>query len=120
MKSYILLEELHFHAYHGVGPQERLVGNDFVVNLRLRTDISKAMQSDEVKDTVSYADVFSAVAAEMEQPSNLLEHVAGRIVNRLFERFPSVEEISLRLMKRNPPMNADIRAAGVELSMERF
>lgn len=119
MKSYILLNELHFHAFHGVGTQEQLVGNDFVVSLKLRTDLSRAMQSDEVNDTVSYADVFQSVKEEMEMPSQLLEHVAGRIIQRLFDDYPTVEEITLTLLKRNPPMNADIASAGVEVTVKR-
>lgn len=119
MKSYILLNELHFHAFHGVGTQEQLVGNDFVVSLKLRTDLSRAMQSDEVNDTVSYADVFQSVKEEMEMPSQLLEHVAGRIIQRLFDDYPTVDEITLTLLKRNPPMNADIASAGVEVTVKR-
>lgn len=119
MTQYILLQNLHFHAFHGVAPQEQLVGNDFVVNLRLGTDFSPAMQSDDVADTVSYADVFAAVRDEMNIPSKLLEHVAGRIIARLYRDFPSIDEIELTLLKRNPPMNADIDAAGVELHTTR-
>ena len=55
----------------------------------------------------------------MKQPSKLLEHVAGRMVERLFNSFPQVEEIELSLMKRNPPMNADIETAGVEIRESR-
>ncbi|MGN0310364.1 MAG: dihydroneopterin aldolase [Bacteroides sp.] len=119
MTQYILLQNLHCHAYHGVAPQEQLVGNDFMINLRLTTDFSQAMQSDNVNDTVSYADVFMAVREEMNIPSKLLEHVAGRITTRLYHDFPSISAIELTLLKRNPPMNADIDAAGVELHTTR-
>lgn len=119
MAQYILLQNLHFHAYHGVAPQEQLVGNDFMINLRLTTDFSQAMQSDNVNDTVSYADVFAALREEMNIPSKLLEHVAGRITARLYHDFPSISAIELTLLKRNPPMNADIDAAGVELHTTR-
>ena len=119
MKSFILLNELHFHAFHGVGTQEQLVGNDFVVSLKLCTDLSRAILSDEVNDTVSYADVFQSVKEEMEIPSRLLEHVAGRIIQRLFDDYPTVDEITLTLLKRNPPMNADIASAGVEVTVKR-
>ena len=119
MESYILLDDLRFHAHHGVGPQETLVGNEFSIDLRLQTDISRALESDSVDDTVSYAAVFEAVREEMNIPSRLLEHVAGRIVQRLFRDFPTVESIDLTLCKRNPPMGADIRRAGVRLRCRR-
>lgn len=119
MESYILLQDLRFYAYHGVGAQETRVGNEFTVDLRLRTDLSQAMKTDEVTDTVSYADVFETVREEMSQPSKLLEHVAGRIIRRLFHDFPAIEIIELRLKKRNPPMGADIEACGVEIKQSR-
>ena len=119
MTSYLILEALHLHAFHGVMPQERLIGNDYCVDLRLRVDVSKAMASDEVADTVNYAEVFEAVKSEMAIPSKLLEHVAGRIVNRLFKEFPTIEQIELKLSKRNPPMGADISAAAVECNIHR-
>ena len=117
--GYILLKDLRFQARHGVGAQETLVGNEFTVNLRLRTDLTRAVQTDDVADTLSYADVFEAVRDEMLRPSQLLEHVAGRIARRLFQDFPALDAIELKLMKRNPPMGADIDSAGVELALER-
>ena len=117
--GYILLKDLRFQARHGVGAQETLVGNEFTVNLRLRTDLTKAVRTDDVADTLSYADVFEAVRDEMSRPSQLLEHVAGRIARRLFQDFPALDAIELKLMKRNPPMGADIDSAGVELALDR-
>ena len=75
--------------------------------------------ADDVANTVSYADVYEAVKEEMAIPSKLLEHVCGRIVKRLFHDFPAVESIDLKLSKRNPPMGADLDAAGVEVHCDR-
>lgn len=120
MNSYILLDNLCIFAHHGVGEQETIVGNEFSISLRLKVDFRQAMQTDDVLQTVSYADVYEAVKAEMAIPSQLLEHVGGRIVNRLFHDFSRIEEIELKLMKRNPPMGADIRAAGIEICQRRI
>lgn len=119
MQSYIILKDLRFYAYHGVGAQETQVGNEFVLDLRLRMDWTRAIRSDDVNDTLSYAEVYEAVKDEMARPSRLLEHVAGRIARRLFQDFSSLEEIELKLVKRNPPMGADIEGAGVELRVQR-
>lgn len=119
MTSYILLENIRFFAYHGVAPQETTVGNEFVVSLRLKTDIARAMESDDVADTVNYAEIHQTVKEEMDIPSKLLEHIAGRIVRRLFNDFTTIERIDLKLSKRNPPMGADIETAGVEVHIER-
>ncbi len=119
MTSYILLENLRFYAYHGVASQETIVGNEYTISLRLKTDITHAMDSDEVTDTVNYAEIYQSVKSEMGVPSKLLEHVAGRIIRRLFKDFPTVERIELKLYKRNPPMGADIEKAGVEIQADR-
>ena len=113
------MNDIRFFGHHGVGQQETLIGNEFIVNLRLKVNLTCAMQTDNVADTVSYADVYEAVKAEMAIPSRLLEHVCGRIADRLFKDFPLIEEIELKLSKRNPPMGADIEAAGIELSIQR-
>lgn len=119
MNSYIFLDNIRYFAHHGVGEQETLVGNEFTVSLRLQVDIRRASETDDVADTVSYADVYEAVKAEMSIPSKLLEHAARRIIDRLFHDFPQIEEITLRLAKRNPPMGADIEVAGVEICRHR-
>ncbi len=115
--GYIFLKDLRFHAFHGVMPQERKVGGDFLVSLRMGYDISQAMWTDEVRDTLNYAEVFALVKKEMEQPSALLERVAGRIAKALFDSDPKILSIDLWLTKVNPPMGADCQGAGVELHL---
>ena len=115
--SYISLRNVRFHAFHGVMPQERRVGGDFLVNLRVGYPLEKAMQSDEVGDTLNYAVLYEVVQAEMMKPSNLLEHLAGRITDAIMRRFPQVTSIDLELMKQNPPMGADCDGAAVEIHL---
>ena len=98
--------------------QERRVGADFLVTLRVHYYIIKAMESDDVSDTVNYAELYELVKEEMAQPSNLLEQVAGRISRRIFQRFPQATAVDLRMTKLNPPMGADCQGAGVELHIE--
>ena len=115
--SYISLRNIRFHAFHGVMPQEKKVGADFLVNLRVGYPLEQAMQSDEVSDTLNYAALYEVVKTEMMQPSNLLEHVAGRIADAVVKRFPQVTSIDLDLTKQNPPMGADCDGAGVEIHL---
>lgn len=115
--SYILLENVKFYAFHGVLPQERKVGNDYQVSLRICYDISRAMVSDDVNDTLNYAEVYQLLSQEMSVPSALLERVAGRIGDRLFRKFPAIQSIDLTIIKVNPPMGADSEGAGVEVHL---
>lgn len=118
-KGYILLRDLRFHAFHGVLPQERLVGGNFVVDLRVGYPLAQAMTSDRVDNTLNYASLYALVEREMQQPSSLLEHVAGRIVQAIAKTFPEALSIDLTLTKQNPPMGADCKGAGVEMHFEK-
>ena len=115
--SYIYLRDLHFHAYHGVESQERKVGNDYLLSLRLRYPIDAAMLSDNVLDTINYADVYRIAEQEMQVPSNLLERVAYRMADRIFRRFAFVEAVDIQLTKLNPPMGTNQGGAGVEVHL---
>lgn len=117
--SYIFLNKIRYFAYHGVAPQENLVGNEYSIHLKLKVNITQAAETDDVADTVNYAEVYETVKTEMDIPSKLLEHVCRRITQSLFTKFTSIEEIEIKLSKRNPPMGADIEAAGIELHCSR-
>ena len=115
MSSKIYLRNVRFHAFHGVLPQEGIVGNDYLVNLVLDDDFSSAMKTDDLQGTLNYAEVYQKVREEMAVPSKLLEHVAGRIAHRLFSDFPEIQKLQLSITKVNPPMGADSDGAGVEV-----
>lgn len=110
----VILKGLRIFAYHGVLEQERTVGAYFKIDLTLDTDFSHAMETDELGGTISYADVFEIVKQEMAVPSKLLEHVGGRIVKALHSHY-KINKVYLRIMKENPPMGADLEAAGIEI-----
>ena len=116
-RGYIRLEGLRIHAFHGVLPQERAVGADFRIDLRVGYPLSEAMQSDDVKDTLNYAELYEIVRGEMAVPSQLLEHVAGRIAKAIEAAFPQITSIDLVLAKLNPPMGAHSDGASVEIHL---
>lgn len=116
-ESYIYLDDLRFHAFHGVMPQERLTGNDYTIDIKIGYDVSLAMVSDNVDDTINYAEVYKIVDQEMGVPSQLLERVAYRIGDRLSRKFISITSINIKLTKLNPPFGADCKGAGVELHL---
>lgn len=115
MISQIELREIRFHAFHGVCPQETVVGNQFVVNILLTVSLDKAMTSDNLDDTINYATVYELTKQEMAIRSKLLEHVAYRIVQSIKARFPQLAAIELSLSKQNPPIGADIQSTSIIL-----
>lgn len=115
--SYISLNRLRFHARHGVLPQERATGGEFIVSVRAKYLFDKALESDNVDDTINYAEIFEIVNKEMLTPSCLLEHLAGRIGRSIFNRMPMIESLDITVEKTNPPMGADSDGAAVELHL---
>ena len=115
--SYIVLKDVHFYAYHGVLEQEKKVGGEYVLNLRCRVNMAKAIAADKISGTVNYADVYEIVNREMHTHSDLVEHVAGRIGESIFMAYPQITDIEIELIKVNPPMGADCNGAGVQLHL---
>ena len=116
-KGSVFIRDLRLYAYHGVMRQERSVGGEYTVSLRVGCDLAKAAVSDNICDSVSYADLKEVIIEEMAQPSALLEHVAGRITRRVCRDFPTVDEVEVTIVKVNPPMGADCDGAGVSLCL---
>ncbi|URW79634.1 dihydroneopterin aldolase [Xiashengella succiniciproducens] len=115
----IELEEMVFYAYHGCFTEEKVVGNKFVVNVTIKHDISHARHSDRIQDTVNYVRIYEAVKKEMMVSSNLLEHVTGRIIDNLFDNFPSLTYAKIKVSKMNPPMGGQMKCVSLTLEKEK-
>lgn len=115
--SKITINKLHFHAFHGVLPQERIVGNDYEVSLQLTYDYHQASMSDDVSHTINYAEVYEVLLAVMQSPANLLETVAYRMAEAVLQQWPLVQEVDVEVLKLNPPMGADCHSCGVKLHL---
>lgn len=105
MNTEIILKDMKFHAFHGVMEQENKIGGEFTVNLKLDVDFSKAMESDDITDTIDYGMVFNIVKEEMSVSSKLLEHVGGRIIKQIKAKIPGITKVDLELFKDNPPLS---------------
>lgn len=97
--------------------QEQTVGQDYLVSVRCGYNIDAAMQHDMVEVTLDYGALYSLIEREMAVPSQLLEHVAGRIANAVLETFPQVTSLDLTVTKLNPPIGGDCKGAGVEVHL---
>ena len=113
----IELEQMEFFSYHGCYAQEQVVGNYFLVDLKFKTDSNSAIKSDDISDTVSYLTVYELIKQEMAVKSKLLEHVAGRILDRLYTEFQGkISEVTLKIRKMNPPLGGKINNVSVTLT----
>ena len=109
-----------FYGYHGATPQEKELGQSFVVDVDLEVDLTTAGESDDLKDTVDYSQVYRVVKEMVEGPShNLLESVAEGLAQRLLHTF-SLDGVTVRVTKPHVPIKgAVLEGAGVEIHRRR-
>ena len=107
---------MEFFASHGCFAEERMTGGYFSVDATIETALLPAAHSDDLKDTINYQQLYELVKREMQAPSNLLEHVAGRILQALFAEFNRIDHATVTIRKHNPPLGGKVSAATVTLS----
>ena len=115
----IKLKNIRTYSYHGCLIEEGKIGSDYTVNLEVKTDLRKSSTSDDLKDTVDYVLLNRIVVEEMAIRSDLLEHVAHRIITRIFEEIPEVSRIIVAVSKLNPPIGGDVEAVTIEMEEYR-
>jgi len=116
----IKIEEMEFYAFHGHYQEEQIVGNRFLVDLELKTDLSKPAQSDQLRDAVNYQQAYQIVKNEMRRTkSKLLENIGKRILDALFAEMDGIQKASIRIRKLNPPMGGPIRSVGIKMSRKK-
>ena len=114
----IKLKNIRTFSYHGCLEEESKIGSEYSVDLEIKTDLRKSSLSDKLEDTVDYVLLNQIVKDEMAIRSNLLEHVAHRIVTRIFSEIPEVSRIMVSVSKINPPIGGDVEA--VTIQMEEY
>ena len=115
----IKLKNIRTFSYHGCLVEESKIGSDYRVDLEVKTDLRKSCVSDKLTDTVDYVLLNQIVVDEMAIRSELLEHVAHRIIVRVFAEAPSVSRIKIGVSKINPPIGGDVEVVTVELEEYR-
>ena len=116
MRVTITLETMRFHAFHGVTAEERAIGGVYLADITYTFD-TNATETDHLEDSIDYSCLFDLVKDEMMTPSQLIEHVAGRILKTIKARFPQILELVVKISKLNPPVNGEMVCATVTLKM---
>ena len=117
--SLITLENMEFHAFHGCLEHEQQLGNTFIVTVGMELDTSLAGATDELAHTLNYQLVYDVVKTRMEIPSKLIEHIGQRILEALFNEFPLLTGLELKLSKLNPPLGGKVDRVTIELTKKR-
>ena len=115
----IVIEEMEFYAFHGHYREEQIVGNRFLVDLEMETDLKIPAESDQLEDAVNYQQAYQLIKKEMRRKkSNLLENIAKRILDALFTEMDGINKATLRIRKMYPPMGGPIQSVGVTMSRD--
>ncbi len=119
MTDRLHLHRLSFFGRHGVLPEERVLGQRFVVSLTLSSDLSRAGRTDSLAESVDYARVAETARRIVEGPSvQLIETLAENIAAALGAEFPSLESATVRVLKPHPPVPFVFEGVEVEITRE--
>lgn len=115
--DWIHLDGMTFYAFHGVDPAEKQLGQRFVVDLSVSLDLRKAGATDDLRDTVNYAELYRLTRNIVEGPScHLLEAVAAQIAESVLQN-TLVTAVRVILRKPEVPIKGSIlSAASVEIT----
>lgn len=112
----VSLAGMDFHAYHGVYPEEQVLGNRFTVDLVLTTNFQEAMLYDRLEGTVDYTRLYELVKARMEHPVKLLEHLGYTIIKDIRSAYPDLKQVQVTIKKHHPALGGLTEFSAVTVS----
>jgi len=117
MADLIEIKGIKSFGYHGVLESEKVTGQDFYVDVVLEVDLSRASVSDDVADTINYAEVTDLVVREITgDPVSLIEKLAGNIADRIKATYPQAATVSVTVHKPQAPVNAQVKDISVTIN----
>lgn len=121
MKATLQIHNARFYTHIGVLPEEKVLGNLYIVDLTAVYDATRAIEGDDMTQGVSYADLYDTVRDVMEnRPGySLLERVAAETLSAIHSRYPLVEECTISIRKSVPPIDGVMEGTSVSLT-QRF
>jgi len=109
-----------FYAYHGVKAEEKDLGGRYEVDLDLWYDATQAIQSDNVAFALNYEEAMNSIEESFADESyNLIETVASKILDLVFQKFPDLIKATIRIRKMNVPIHNVVAYIETELSREK-
>ena len=113
MKHTIEVNGIKLYAFHGCLPEEGKIGGNYIVDVSLTTDFSKAAKTDVLIETIDYVDINLIVKEEMAIRSKLIEHVGQRIYDRIYKEIQNIEKLKIKVTKICPPINGDVNDVAI-------
>ncbi len=95
----IQIENMEFYSFHGHFKEEQIVGNKFIVDLTIETDMKVPSETDNLRDAVDYQRIYLITKLQMEKKSHLLEHIAGRIIDAIYAEMKGILKVTVKVSK---------------------
>ncbi|RDI38437.1 dihydroneopterin aldolase [Falsibacillus pallidus] len=112
----IHVHDMEFYGYHGVFPEETKLGQRFRVDLTVELDLKKAGETDDLEESVNYADLYNTCKEIVEgDPCKLVETVAEKIAGKILGNFPKIQTVALKVIKPDPPIPGHYKSVAVEI-----
>ncbi|WP_274365928.1 dihydroneopterin aldolase [Paenibacillus thermotolerans] len=114
------LDRIQLYGRHGVFSEENKLGQRFYVSLELRIDLSKAGRTDDLEETINYAELYQTVKAVVEGPPlKLIEALAETIASRLLDAYAKIHEVTVKVTKPHPPFDIVFDGVTIEITRAR-
>lgn len=111
---------MKFYGYHGVFPEENTLGQRFIVDLMVLVDLKKAGETDQLEHSVNYGELFQVCKEIVEgKPYKLVEAVAEKIAETVLMQFTLVSEVTIKVIKPDPPIPGHYQSVAVEITRSR-
>lgn len=116
----IYLNRMEFYGYHGVFPEETKLGQRFIVDLIVETDLKKAGITDNLDESINYAELFNLCKKIVEgKPYKLIESVAEKIAEELLNKYKKIQFCTVKVTKPDPPIPGNYQSVAVEITRSR-
>ena len=112
----IIMKNLSFYGYHGVMQEEKVLGQKFILDIQIYTDLRKAGKTDEVNDTINYSKVYDEVKYIVEKKTfDLIEALAESIADTILNEFIKAKEVVIKVKKPEAPVKGIYDYFAVEI-----
>ncbi|KOP70400.1 dihydroneopterin aldolase [Cytobacillus solani] len=117
----IILNKMAFYGYHGVFPEETHLGQRFMVDLTVETNLKKAGETDQLEYSINYGEIYQVCKEIVEgKPYKLVEAVAEKIAGEMLDRFEPISQVTVRVIKPDPPIPGHYESVAVEVTRSRM
>jgi len=117
--GYIILSNIRTYSFHGCMDEEEKIGAEFRTDIKVKTDMTQAAETDNLSYGLDYTRLNEIVMEEMKIRAKLMETVALRIINRVLKEFDIAKKVEVKVTKLNPPVGGNIEAVSVILKKSR-